>query len=541
MGRSIKDERTLNTSSLQQIKTWLSDCLTHHYHCRESWSLVSNQRSLPTRLLKISRVESDPTTHICLVAGIDLPHDSRYVTLSHRWGSTEMIRLTSETHDIFARAIPYETLPRTFQHAVTVTLLLGFEYLWIDSLCTFQDSRDDWVHESSFMGNVYAQGTLNIAATYAENGNGGLFYQSSNPATSPCLFRSSDEDTSPDYLCYHGKVWEREIENAPLGSRAWVVQERVLSPRVVHFGASQVFWECCQDRAAELLPPDFVNEDGELKKVARYPGFSDGRRSSRAWVYRHWNALVRKYSNCNLTVESDKLIACSGLARRTCDQLGVDRSHYVAGLWRANLGVDLLWYSEGTSMRVPGRAPTWSWASVNGAISHFDDRGTYGRTVLEYTSVLAVEVSHDGNPFGQIKGGQLRIQGPLAHWPLWDQGMEDETLQSQSTLKSFPTRSESHRLQVKWDDDKMEGEKERFAYFLLMKAQLLSGKPAQCSGLILHPTGTKRGRYQRAGAILNAEVTEFEAILSRARDASSLDEELYLDFVPGKGFTIDIE
>jgi hypothetical protein len=33
-----------------------------------------------------------------------------------------------------------------------------------------------------------------------------------------------------------------------------VVQERLLSPRVVHFSSGQMYWECCEQTAAELLP-----------------------------------------------------------------------------------------------------------------------------------------------------------------------------------------------------------------------------------------------------------------------------------------------
>lgn len=40
----------------------------------------------------------------------------------------------------------------------------------------------------------------------------------------------------------------------PLFNRAWIVQERVLAPRTLHFGSEYVFWECGKERASEVHP-----------------------------------------------------------------------------------------------------------------------------------------------------------------------------------------------------------------------------------------------------------------------------------------------
>lgn len=52
-------------------------------------------------------------------------------------------------------------------------------------------------------------------------------------------------------------------ERAPVNIRAWVVQERLLAPRVLHFGQTQVIWECRELSACELYPhglPDAYQE-----------------------------------------------------------------------------------------------------------------------------------------------------------------------------------------------------------------------------------------------------------------------------------------
>jgi hypothetical protein len=48
------------------------------------------------------------------------------------------------------------------------------------------------------------------------------------------------------------------IENSPLCKRAWVLQERFLAPRTLHFEATQLFWECRQIQAPEMYPHGFA-------------------------------------------------------------------------------------------------------------------------------------------------------------------------------------------------------------------------------------------------------------------------------------------
>jgi len=55
--------------------------------------------------------------------------------------------------------------------------------------------------------------------------------------------------------------------------------------------------------------------------------------------HEQWKQLVVKYSDCLLSMPSDKLVAIGGLARLFA---GVMKSDYLAGLWREHLVQDLL-------------------------------------------------------------------------------------------------------------------------------------------------------------------------------------------------------
>lgn len=53
---------------------------------------------------------------------------------------------------------------------------------------------------------------------------------------------------------------QRELNHAPLNQRAWVLQERLLAPRVLHFGPEQLTWECKEIDCAESFPAGFPLE-----------------------------------------------------------------------------------------------------------------------------------------------------------------------------------------------------------------------------------------------------------------------------------------
>ena len=82
-----------------------------------------------------------------------------------------------------------------------------------------------------------------------------------------------------------------------------------------------------------------------------------------------------------LTKGTDKLIALSGLAHSYYEREGKPgvshkdykdghRGKYGAGLWEADMPSALLWRSRSAQRPSEYRAPSWSWASVDGHISY---------------------------------------------------------------------------------------------------------------------------------------------------------------------------
>jgi len=81
-----------------------------------------------------------------------------------------------------------------------------------------------------------------------------------------------------------------------------------------------------------------------------------------------WFEMVGDYSARQLTVPTDKAIAIAGVASIIQQNTALT---YAAGLWKELLLFNLLWFPEGNpAPRPTRRAPTWSWISVDGKITH---------------------------------------------------------------------------------------------------------------------------------------------------------------------------
>jgi hypothetical protein len=229
---------------------WLNSCVTCHESCKKR--LVGTK--MPTRLLQLMSED----VRLC-VTDTSKPRFP-YMTLSHCWGSAQFLKLTVETSQRLSEGVPLHELPQTFQEAVRVVKRFGVQFLWIDSLCIFQDSESDWQAEAATMADVYKGAFCNIAATASENSQEGLF-RSRNPRDiSCCVVTTHYTDHAND--TYHLMQFDHRhhyidrflYSNQPLLTRGWVVQERLLAPRVLHFGKYEAFWECHEDIYSETYP-----------------------------------------------------------------------------------------------------------------------------------------------------------------------------------------------------------------------------------------------------------------------------------------------
>ncbi|KAK3503959.1 heterokaryon incompatibility protein-domain-containing protein [Neurospora crassa] len=399
-------------------RNWVGDCVDNHKQCRYSKGDIG---WYPTRLLDLSE-----STEVRLIETKDTKLAGQYATVTHRWGHVdENFVLNKERYPQLKKGIPLDSMPQLFRDTISIARLLGTQYLWIDSLCIFQDKDDktDWAHEASLMEKVYSYSYCNISAADAENCSRSLFNardpQSINPKTLT-LDIVSDEigGVIPvQFYVLNCDSWLEQVSAALVNTRAWVLQERILAPRVLHFGKRQLMWECCEVDASEVFPHG-LHPELAASELVRFKSFNLelDQGAQRGYFENHelpvprllWNRIIQYYTYCKLSRSEDKLIACSGVAKRFQSMI---QDTYVAGMWRTDLEAQLLWIkSLGTGLRRGVyRAPSWSWASIDGVI--------WPSTLPQDGCLFEIEDVHlsyaTPDKTGGITAGWLRLRGVL--------------------------------------------------------------------------------------------------------------------------------
>lgn len=396
---------TASEQTWSRVKSWIRDCESNHKSC--SWKLPPYY---PTRLIDVSDPESPH-----LVEQANVFPANFYVTLSHCWGKQDFVKLEEANIAQFMDKIPLDKLPKTFLEAIDVTRRLGVRYLWIDALCIIQGSVEDWERESLTMDRVYSYALCNLAASASVDGGGGLCRIRSEIDLHGEVLTAWSNRNNAHYEVVRFDTWEHLMQE-PLYRRAWVLQETHLAPRVLHFGRYQVFWQCHSNVASETFPEAEPSFDKNYTPEGN--GLSEDLLHDSTLAFRYWKRAVELYSQASLTKSSDKLPAIAGIANRLMPCMG---GSYYAGLFGYNLQTQLLWEvsrtarAGGTPSFRPNeyRAPSWSWASVEGRIfcSWVDGH----RPSISYTQVLDIQVQPVGDKpedvTGQLAWGYVVLQG----------------------------------------------------------------------------------------------------------------------------------
>jgi hypothetical protein len=389
------------------MKNWLEDCVSNHQECR-----ITNPAFFPTRVIDVGPEDGSKDPVLVVNRG---EMKSRYVALSHCWGSGPCI--TTSTSNLTSRqqSIPLSALPANFCDAIWVTRRLRLRFLWIDSLCILQDSKADWEIEVEQMGEVYANAYLTIAATSASDSMAGFLKPRRHGVASSIIdlqCKLPDGHTTGFMsLREYPATWKQGISEGILSRRGWTLQERVLAPRILHFVADQLYWECNKRSLAEGGLASSQQNPLTFSKALMMDFWNEIEQGSLADDLQRWYSIVEEYSKRALTISSDKLPAISGMAKaigNRSPRLGV----YCAGLWGGDFIRGLLWRSisiHGLHQPTQYRAPSWSWAGLDGPITYdwdnirYVNSGTFARIAdLD----LGVPTS---NPYGEIGGGWLRL------------------------------------------------------------------------------------------------------------------------------------
>ena len=337
-----------------------------------------------------------------------------------------------------------QKLPLTFQHAIAITRKLGYQYLWIDSLCIIQDSKEDWNVESLNMKRVYQMSALTIGAARGADSHAGCFVERQPLAHFPCRIAqlSTGFLMTPFDREMPGKSLPHALTGAPLFDRGWVLQERMLSPRTLYYGPKGLHWECYECYANEIYrqgrsSASSKTDTGDIEALSGlgiHTDASDHRlkvdviilRSMTIPIdvfeettyirhfYQVWNNLLVSYTKMKLSFSSDILRALSGLSSLIEQSTGLTS---VSGHWKEFLPFDLLW--RNASPDHCSKAPvyaSWSWASMRGMRWGIEyrlvDLDILSRPFRLHTRFISYESEAD-NPSSVRETGTLVLRGPL--------------------------------------------------------------------------------------------------------------------------------
>ncbi|KAK0659004.1 hypothetical protein DIS24_g4224 [Lasiodiplodia hormozganensis] len=452
----------------RKLNQWLRACSTHHRICSDT----SSPANPPKRLIYIHPDGDD--RHLRLIETARFPGfaggGAAYTTLSHCWGNeSDALALKKTVRanlDAHLEHLQVETLPRLFRDAITVTRMVGCRFLWIDSLCIVQDSADDWRHHAYRMADIYSHSHLNIAATALANSAGSLFFSRTHVYEPGAFNRERVQTVSmearevsgagggkegeagggvwvrPFPQITHGNFLLRSPEDPanPLLQRGWVFQERLLSRRTLHCTASELVWECRACTWCECGDLGDCNDDEEqedetqavqqLPTKTQFQNMFEPDSTPQSLLY-DWMSIVTRYNHLQFSHPRDLPFAFAGVAQKVGDRIRDSGGSYVAGLWTADLPRNLLWvgnkkrigHDEGSRVypvdweKADGGPPSWSWlwyASWPGARSaHY--YGYLERVEVDADAVVDLERlvcnTEDGNPFGSVVEGVLRMRG----------------------------------------------------------------------------------------------------------------------------------
>ncbi|KAJ3544952.1 hypothetical protein NM208_g2759 [Fusarium decemcellulare] len=405
---------------VDDIRPWIAECDTkserHKYCYRRD---IGDTKGLPTRLIDVST----PMVRL-VVTNEDIPETTehhRYLTLSYCWGKSNESARTTESNFLERRdSIDTKSLPQTIQDAIKLTRAMGIRYLWVDALCIIQN-REDFYREARRMGSYYANGYCLISATGAYD------------TCTICWDRV-------DKLRWVSS--QTFAQATPAMGRGWCLQERLLSPRILHFTAGAVIWQCHGiSKASDICPEDEKTRlwaDCDSIFATKHDGIHD--ESARTAMEVWWPALVRRYQDMGFTFEDDRLTAIQGLGNQIAARHG---DSYFGGVFLSRLAHGLLWKGQRRPAdRRSTSCPTWSWGTST--YTFF----TYPKISLINThGYLVFPSSHRMVEMLGSDGRRLHFSAPLVEMP----GLRIDSTSDRRVVATCKHRN--FRLKITYDEE----------------------------------------------------------------------------------------
>ncbi|KAF2017602.1 HET-domain-containing protein [Aaosphaeria arxii CBS 175.79] len=376
----VVGERT----DFDMAREWLKSCTDSHHPIGDNvrkggrgfggglFSGYSNQRQdgcQPVPCLAIPHFRLVDVEKRCIV--LAQPEDT-YAALSYVWGNSKrLLLLTDNLEELStpgALSPDRDTVPKTFLDAIIVAQQLSIRFVWIDAICILQDNQEQLVEHMDLMDKIYSSASLTIVSdtASADSGIPGVgMLRGPEQATFTRGRRTYISSRQTFGAALQSSCWE---------SRAWCLQEKVFSKRLLIFTESQTFYHCTRSTWFEdtvLESHEYTGgsvsiaerSDPSVKKM-RDPHYT-AYEAHRPLFGRNFWSLIELYTRRQLSFESDTIRAFSGILNSVEDQHGP--SHW--GVLQSEFNKGLSWSISGRTPNLRrNEFPSWSWAGWRGNV-----------------------------------------------------------------------------------------------------------------------------------------------------------------------------
>lgn len=286
------DLTTRYDQGLPSAQSWLKQCSHSHSACSHASS--GDAKTLPARLLDISPDGQEACVRVVDSSSISSQSDSAdYVALSHMWSESHAT-LTNNSLKAMKANIPLSTLSDALNTAISAAQGLGYRYIWSDSLCVIQDNEVSKQEDCVNMASVFRNAALTLILDSIDNGLED--------------FRKAFTESKS------GFAWD---------TRAWTLQERLLSRRFLHLGQEQMYWECNSLKASQTFPqglPLLVWEKAHSKPEAP-KAIHSGMKEMPSYNAREHSHSTVASNDMNGPVHLDRVRNCQWI-RKEGDSIG---------------------------------------------------------------------------------------------------------------------------------------------------------------------------------------------------------------------------
>lgn len=259
------------------------------------------------------------------------------------------------------------------------------------------------------MADTYSHSYITIAAASSRSSHDGFLSRKPYPSLEIPYASTNNPNIFGTYFLsprFVDDFFFEDVLHSVWSTRGWTLQEYLLSRRVLYFCARMLHFECYENRRHEFTSARFGPRDHRWRHTLQ--PHHDKRLS-----YGGWYDVIEDYSRRELTFVNDVLPAASGLAHDMARGLGLGPNSYLAGLWREDLHLGLLWYTFGGKRSDKYLGPSWSWVCYRSVHWIFPVRFRF-YAISEQCQVWDARTIVLGeNPMGPVTSGYLIISGKL--------------------------------------------------------------------------------------------------------------------------------